>query len=71
MRASQTSNISQFSVNSPINYTDNSQSFIPTTNFLNSSEESDVITVRISPEKSGIVFKHVNYLIHSKVREKK
>jgi len=66
MRASQTSNISQFSVNSPINYTDNSQSFIPTTNFLNSSEESDVITVRISPEKSGIVFKHVNYLIHSK-----
>jgi len=56
MRASQTSNISQFSVNSPINYTDNSQSFIPTTNFLNSSEESDVITVRISPEKSGIVF---------------
>jgi len=62
-----TTNTSQSSIKSPINYMDNSQTLIPPTSYLNSSEDSEVITVRISPEKSGVVFKHVNYLIHSKV----
>jgi len=63
-----TTNTSQSSIKSPINYINNSQS-VATTNFFNFSEESDVITVRISPEKSGVVFKHVNYLIHSKLHK--
>ncbi|ORX75623.1 hypothetical protein BCR32DRAFT_271797 [Anaeromyces robustus] len=68
MLASATTNTSQSSIKSPINYTNNSQS-IAITNFFNFSEDADVITVRISPEKSGVVFKHVNYLIHSKLHK--
>jgi hypothetical protein len=64
-----TTNTSQSSIKSPINYMDNSQTLIPPTSYLNSSEDSEVITVRISPEKSGVVFKHVNYLIHSKLNK--
>jgi hypothetical protein len=69
MITSETTNTSQSSIKSPINYLNNSQSFIATTSYLNSSEDSDIITVRISPEKGGIVFKHVNYLIHSKLHK--
>jgi len=65
-----TSSSSQPSIKSPINYTNPSQSFIATTSYLNSNDNSDVITVKISPEKSGVVFKHVNYLIHSKLHKK-
>jgi len=65
-----TTNTSQSSIKSPINYMNNTQSIpIPPTSYLNSSEDSEVITVRISPEKSGVVFKHVNYLIHSKLHK--
>jgi len=68
MLTSATTNTSQSSIQSPINYMNNSQS-IAITNFFNFSEDADVITVRISPEKSGVVFKHVNYLIHSKLHK--
>jgi len=68
--SSATSSMSQPSIKSPINYTNPSQSFIATTNYLNSNDNADVLNVKISPEKSGIVFKHVNYLIHSKLHKK-
>ncbi|ORX59970.1 hypothetical protein BCR36DRAFT_316200 [Piromyces finnis] len=70
MLTSGVTNTSQPSIKSPINYMNNTQSLVATTSYLNSNDsDSDVITVRISPEKSGIVFKHVNYLIHSKLHK--